>query len=98
MGFLVGVGKNIIHSLNKNEVSLPKDILKNLEGRKNVILLGDQISDLKMCDKSKHDMVYSICFLTDESANNLEKIKENFDIVCEFNDDYYNLKNEIFLK
>ena len=97
-GIAVGVGENIIHSLNKNEVSLPKDISKRLEGRKEVILLGDQISDLKMCDKSKHDMVYTTCFLTDEGKDNLEKIKANFDIVCEFNDDYYNLKNEIFLK
>ena len=82
-GIAVGVGENIIHSLNKNEVSLPKDISKRLEGRKEVILLGDQISDLKMCDKSKHDMVYTTCFLTDEGKDNLEKIKANFDIVCD---------------
>lgn len=92
----IGLENNIIHSLNKNEVSLPKDISKRLEGRKEVILLGDQISDLKMCDKSKHDMVYTTCFLTDEGKDNLEKIKANFDIVCEFGDDYYTLQNEIF--
>lgn len=95
-GIAVGVGKNIIHSLNKNEVSLPEDILHKLNGRNDVILLGDQITDLKMVDKHKHNKVYSTCFLTDDYYSLIDKIKENFDIVCESNDNYYTLQNELF--
>ncbi len=93
-----GVEENIIHSLNKNEISLPKNIQEKLKDRNQVILLGDQISDLKMVDKSKHDKVYAICFSTSEGKDNIEKIKSKFDIVCEFGDDYYNLKNILFCK
>lgn len=92
----VGVEGNIIHSLNKNEVSLPQNIKEKLNNRKKVILLGDQISDLRMVDKSKHDIVYTTCFLTDEGKDNIEKIKSKFDIVCEFNDNYFDLKNKLF--
>ena len=92
----VGVEGNIIHSLNKNEVSLPQNIKEKLNNRKKVILLGDQISDLRMVDKSKHDIVYTTCFLTDEGKDNIEKIKSKFDIVCEFEDNYFDLKEKLF--
>lgn len=92
----VGVENNIIHSLNKNEVALPKNIQDKLSHRNNVILLGDQISDLKMVDKSKHDVVYTTCLLADEEKDNISKIKENFDIVCEYNDDYFDLQDVLF--
>lgn len=92
----VGVEDNIIHSLNKNEVSLPQNIKEKLNNRKKVILLGDQISDLRMVDKSKHDIVYTTCFLTDEGKDNIEKIKSKFDIVCEFEDNYFDLKEKLF--
>lgn len=95
-GIAVGVGENIIHSLNKNEVSLPSCISRKLQGREQVILLGDQVSDLKMVDKNAHDFVLSVGFLTDERAEQLEVLKSNFDIVCEYNEDYYTLKKLLF--
>lgn len=96
-GIAVGVDNNIIHSLNKNEVSLPPKVLNNLQNRNNVILLGDQVSDLKMVDKSKHDLVLSIGFLAEDSKEQYEILKSNFDIVCELNDDYNNLKELLFI-
>ena len=95
-GIASGVGENIIHSLNKNEVSLSPTILEKLKGRNNVILLGDQISDLNMVDKNLHDSVLTICFLADDSHNKLEELKSSFDIVCEENDNYYKLKELLF--
>lgn len=61
-GIATGVGKNIIHSLNKNEVFLPEAVNKSLTGRKQVLLLGDQISDLNMVDKKLHDQVITVRF------------------------------------
>lgn len=95
-GIASGVEKNIIHSLNKNEVSLPSSISAKLENRKQVILLGDQVSDLKMVDKSLHDFVLTIGFVADDCKSNIEELKANFDIVCEENDDYMKLKKLIF--
>jgi len=97
-GVAVGVDNNIIHSLNKNEVSLPTKILDKLQNRNNVILLGDQVSDLKMVDKDAHDFVLTIGFLTDETKENPEILTSKFDIVCESNDDYNDLKTLLFKK
>ena len=95
-GIAVGVDKNIIHSLNKNEVSLPDNIKNKLANRKNVLLLGDQISDLRMVDKDKHDIVYTNCFLCEENKKELNNIRKEFDIVCEIGDNYFDLKNILF--
>ena len=95
-GVATRVSENIIHSLNKNEVSLPAPVVEKLQNRNQVILLGDQVSDLKMVDKNAHDLVLSVGFLADDSRNNLDVLKANFDIVCEENDDYNNLKKLLF--
>lgn len=95
-GIAVGVGDNIIHSLNKNEVSLPTSILEKVQNRNQVVLLGDQISDLKMVDKNSHDFVLSVGFLADDSNNELDTMVSYFDIVCEKDDDYYKVKNLLF--
>lgn len=95
-GIASGIHKNIIHSLNKNEVSLPTSITEKLKNRNQVILLGDQVSDLKMVDKNAHNSVLTIGFLANDSQNQLEFLKENFDIVCDINNDYYDVKKLIF--
>ena len=98
-GKACGVDKNIIHSLNKNEVSLPDDIQDKIKNRNNVILLGDQVSDLNMINKDTHKEVITIGFLTDETHKKDKIMKENFDIVCELNDnDYYDIDNLLFKK
>ena len=92
-----GVDKNIIHSLNKNEVSLPDDIHEKVKNRSNVILLGDQVSDLNMVDKSLHESVITIGFLTDETHEKDRMMKDNFDMVCEMSDnDYTGLMDILF--
>ena len=95
-GIAVGVGNNIIHSLNKNEVSLPTTILEKLKNRDKAILLGDQISDLNMVDKNNHNLVVSVGFLT--SMEQLKIMTSNYDIVCEENDGYDKVKEILFDK
>lgn len=90
----VGVDKNIIHSFNKNEVSLPNNILEKIKNRNNVLLLGDQVSDLKMVDKSKHKSVITVGFLTPDSPK--DEIITNFDIICEETDTYNDLIKLLF--
>mgnify|MGYP003293406974 CR=1 FL=1 len=80
-GKACGVDKNIIHSLNKNEVSLPDDIHDKIKNRNNVILLGDQVSDLNMINKNSNKNVLSIGFVTDD--NKIDELLANYDIVFE---------------
>ncbi len=94
-GVAYGVDNNIIHSLNKNEVSLPPEIREKILGREQVLLLGDQVSDLNMVDKSKHDTVITVGFSVDDSKN-IDILKNNFDSVCEEKDDYFSLKRTLF--
>lgn len=95
-GIASGVGENIIHSLNKNEVSLPDEIKGKLAGRDKVILLGDQISDLMMVDETKHNDVLKIGFYSSRSEVDVDYFASKFDIVCLDNDDYNNLIDMVF--
>lgn len=92
----VGVEENIIHSLNKNEVSLPENIKKQVKSRENVILFGDQISDLRMVDKTKHKNVFTVGFIANDDVEYIEDMNENFDIVCNSNDSYSDIRRIIF--
>ena len=93
-GIAIGVDSNIIHSFNKNEVSLPTSITQKLKNRDNVVLLGDQISDLKMVNKNNHKLVISIGLTSNDYP--LDLLVNNFDIVCEKDDGYDKLQNILF--
>lgn len=90
------IGANIVHSLNKNEVSLPEEIKAKIAGRSDVILLGDQPSDLLMVDETAHRMVLKIGFLTDPV--NLESYERAFDVVVEEPEDYTDLNQMLIRK
>lgn len=88
------IDTNIIHSLNKNEVSLPKEIKNKILNRNKVLLLGDQIKDLNMaCDEINKEII-SIGFLTEDN-NDIDKFMKSFDIVCK-DDNYNDILNRIF--
>ena len=93
-GIAVGVGDNIIHIFNKNEVSLPNDILEKIKIRDNVLLLGDQVSYLNMVNRNDHNFVISIGFLTPDSSK--DTMASNYDIVCEESDNYDDVKKLVF--
>lgn len=94
-GEATGVGDNIIHSLNKNEVSIPDDIKRKLEGRDRVLLLGDQKSDLLMVDEASHEKVIKIGLLTKETVDLKDSYVEDFDIVLNPEESYEDLINMI---
>ena len=88
------VDSNIIHSLNKNEVSLPEEIKNKIQNRKKVLLLGDQTKDLNMAVESDKKEIISVGFLTEE-INDVDNFIKKFDIVCE-NDNYNDILSIIF--
>lgn len=95
-GIAIGVSENIIHSLNKNEVSLPDDVKKLLSTRPNIILLGDSISDLRMAKEESRKNALKIGFLEENIEQNRSFFENKFDIVCE-NSSYEELKKQLSL-
>jgi len=81
-GIASGVSKNIIHSLNKNEVSLPVYIANKIATRNKILLFGDQLSDIKMVSPDKRDNTIRIGFLEEMVDEQLEYFKDEFDLVC----------------
>jgi 5'-nucleotidase len=71
-----------IHVLNKNEARLHDlPIYKEIKKRKNVILLGDSLGDLKMVGGFAYDCLLKIGFLNDRVEENLEEYKRQFDVI-----------------
>lgn len=98
-GVAYSIGNNLIHSLNKNEISLPNNVTKKLIGREKVLLLGDQLSDLNMVDDKLHDEVIRIGFYSTSAQVPIEYYYDKFDIVCDNEaDNYHVLKKVLFKK
>jgi len=96
-GIATGVSDNVIHSLNKNEVSLPTEIKKLIENRKNVILLGDSISDIRMARENVREDALKIGFLEEKVDENKPYYTEQFDIVCTNNTGYSELSQKLHI-
>ncbi len=66
-GELIGFPDDLIHSFNKNQSSVHNsDYFKKLEGRHNVLLLGDSLGDLKMADGAHPKNILTVGFLNDK--------------------------------
>lgn len=85
----------MIHSLNKNEVSLPNYIKDKIKDRSKAILFGDQISDLNMVDDKKKEVI-KVGFYSSRTKNTLDEFTNSYDIVCEDSDNYNELLRELF--
>lgn len=94
-GIAVGVSDNVIHSLNKNEVSLPKELKDMVKDRPNIILLGDSISDIRMAKTEARESALKIGFLEEKVEENKPYFEEQFDVVCTDNTDYNALAQKI---
>jgi len=79
---LIGFKSNIIHSLNKDLINLPKQLLDLIKYKDKVILFGDSISDINMSSGIDKDNLLSIGFLEDNIKLNLNKFKQTFDVVA----------------
>lgn len=94
-GIATGITENIIHSLNKNEISLPENIKKIIEHRQNIILLGDSISDINMAKNNTRKNILKIGFLEENINKNRPYYEKQFDIVCTNNTGYSELSEKL---
>lgn len=88
---------SLVSSTNKGNLSISDDIHNQIAKRKNVLLFGDQISDLTSLQNFAVAKQISIGFISDETALYLEEYKKYFDIVCDDNENYDRL-SKILLK
>jgi cytosolic 5'-nucleotidase 3 len=88
----IGFEQKAVHILNKNEKSYEnKDYYKRIEGRTNVILLGDMIEDIGMVEnhnqENKH-ITIKIGFLNENQVDLKSKYLKSFDIVIQNDGDF----------
>jgi 5'-nucleotidase len=81
-GNAVAMKKPIIHSMNKSEI-IVKDfsVFKQIENRKNVMLMGDSLDDLGMVDGFDYDNLLKVGFLNNKIDERLENYKKAFDLL-----------------
>jgi cytosolic 5'-nucleotidase 3 len=97
-GKVIGVEEPIIHSLNKNEITLDKlEVYKKLLKRKNVLLLGDSLDDVGMVDGFHYKNLIKIGFLNENIEANIKDYKKSYDVVI-LNDGNMNYINGLVKK
>jgi len=90
--------KPIIHSLNKHEVAVKNSPgYEKIKNRRNVLLLGDNIDDLKMVESFDYSNLICFGFLNEKIEEDIEGFKNNFDVVL-LNDGDMEEVNEIVKK
>jgi len=82
-GCAIKVKEPIIHTLNKDETMISDfpEIYQDLKNKQNVVLLGDSISDVGMIIGFDYDNLFKIGFLNESIEENLDKYKQNFDVI-----------------
>jgi len=94
-GKLEGFEHDNIHVLNKNfkgavdSGALPAAFAAASKGRHNVVLFGDSLGDLRMCEGLHMENCLSVGFLNPNQEGNLEKYLEGYDIVLTGRDDFH---------
>lgn len=87
-GVAKGIAHEIIHSMNKSEVSLPKELQEELKTRRNVLLFGDNLKDIHMVDKENHDKILNIGFVNETNKKYTEDFFEIYDIILDEDEDF----------
>jgi len=82
-GRMIGFKRPIITSANKDETVIKNfpEIFKIIKVRTNVLLLGDQLEDLRMITGFKCNHLIKIGFYNHKNRKNLAPYKKNFDII-----------------
>lgn len=97
-GNVLGYKGKIVHSLNKNEFVIKNtNFYKKIKERKNIILLGDSIDDLKMVEGTNYNEIIKIGFLNEKVEENLKFYKKAFDVVI-LNDGTMKFVNKLIRK
>ena len=88
-GKAIAISEEIIHTADKRIMEIDKleyyDLIKD---RADILLLGDDLTDLKMLDGFDYENLIKIGFLNENIDSNLEIYKKNFDVVLTGDQDF----------
>jgi len=94
-GIAIDYEEPVIHMLNKSEISIKGlPIYNKLLERKNIILLGDSLGDVRMVKGFPYENLIKIGFLNENIEESLESYKKNYDVVI-LNDGSFDYVNEL---
>jgi 5'-nucleotidase len=97
-GVAVGVEDTIIHTYNKNVVAMSDNIVAEIGGRKDILLLGDNLGDTKMVPDERREDTVRVGFLDRDVDKNLERFRAEFDVVCTGNTSFGELGEVLGIK
>jgi 5'-nucleotidase len=81
-GEIIGMLPPYIHPFNKTQNDEYKEYVKQVEHRRNVVLMGDALGDLNIADGVKNpNVVVKIGFLNPKEFDKLEEYVDNYDVV-----------------
>lgn len=89
---------SIIHSMNKYDIRLSDECKKALMGRRVGIVIGDQLSDLKMDSNLPNEETISFGFLESNVEENEELFNREFDVVLKDNEGFESIGKMLRLK
>ncbi len=82
-GKAVSVKEPIIHGMNKSEIAIKNfpNIFNEIKDKTNIILLGDNLSDIEMAEGFEYKNLLKIGFLNEDIDQNLQDYQKAFDAV-----------------
>ena len=94
-GIAHGVNDDVIHSLNKDKIDFSNEIKDKIKNKKNIILFGDNISDVKMSKEQDPKKILKIGFLEEKIEENRLYFEGKYDVVCVDNIGFSELSSNI---
>lgn len=88
----------LVHSMNKYDIEVPTDFLRKIKSKKYSVIIGDQISDLKMATNLPKDDVFSFGFLESNVNQMEEEFMEGFDVVLKQGEGFLGISKILTLK
>lgn len=97
-GKMIGLKGNTIHSMNKDIVHGDNEVLEIIKDRKNILLFGDLVEDIKMVPKEKENNTLKFGFLDHKIDENLKYYKQAYDVVIKDEGSFKNVFDIIKIK
>lgn len=80
--------EEVVNSMNKNNIKLNEQFLKKIKEKSYSVVIGDQVSDIKMSENLPKKDSISIGFLESNVIDNRELFLKNFDVVLTENESF----------
>lgn len=90
--------ENIIHSMNKNNIKLPTSYYERIKNKDNVVVIGDQLSDLDMVKKLPKKETISFGFLESNVEETRSLFEDSFDVILTNNEGFDGISKILNIK